>query len=428
MLIKNGLIMTMDPANRIIKNGFLSVENGKISAIGESAKAPKDDHVIDASGKLVMPGMVNTHTHLSMTLFRGYVDDLAFWEAWPKKIWPREKLLTPKDVYYGSLLGCIELIESGTTTFNDMYFFPEETAKAVEETGLRSVLSTPAFDFYRAEDTEKQTADTENAIKSITALKNERIIPAVGPHAIYSCSEKLLNNVKSLSERNGAIIHAHVSETKKEVDDSVEKNKKTPVKYLDSLGLLNKKTIAAHCCWVNDEDVEILSRKNASVSHCPVSNMKLASGRIAPIAKLIKAGVNVTLGTDGAVSNNSLDMLETAKFAAIINKHAENDTTVLPAKTAIAMATVNGAKALNLNAGSLETGKAADIVIMDIKKPHWTPLHDLQSSVIYSGKSSDFDTVICNGKILMENKNLIGISREMIIEKANGAAQDLVTR
>ncbi len=428
MIIKNGLIMTMDPRNRIIKNGFLSIEDNRISAIGDNAKAPEDDDAIDATGKLIMPGMVNTHTHLAMTLFRGYVDDLAFWDAWPKKIWPREKLLKSEDVYYGSLLGCIELIESGTTTFNDMYFFPEETAKAVEKTGLRSFISTPAFDFFRPENTEKQTTETERVIKNLIALKNERIVPTIGPHAIYSCSEKLLKNVKMLSEKNGVGIHMHVSETKKEVDDSLANNKKTPVKYLDSLGLLNKKTLAAHCCWVDDDDTEILSRKNVSVSHCPVSNMKLASGKIAPVSKLMKAGVNVTLGTDGAVSNNSLDLLETAKFAAIINKHAENDTAVLPAKIAIAMATTNGAKALNLNAGSLEVGKFADIVIMDMRKPHWTPLHDIQSSVVYSGKSSDVDTVICNGKILMKNKVLIDIDKENILERADNAAQDLVTR
>ena len=414
----------------LIKNVFLAgkktsifVEGNVISKIGTDAGS-KSDVVIDGSGKAAIPGFVNCHTHAAMTLMRGYADDLPLQEWLERHIWPLEAKLSEEDVYWGSKLACLEMIKSGTTCFNDMYWHLKGTLKAASESGLRSVLSSVFIDRLRPEKAREQRRQAEKLVKETKA--RERIKIALGPHAIYTVTKESLEWVREFAMKNDLLVHMHLSETKQEVEDCEKEHGKRPVEYLNDLGLLNPNLVCVHCVWLDEKEITLLAKNNVKVVHCPTSNMKLSVGREISYEEMHRNGINVTLGTDGCASNNSLDMFGAMKTAAILHKMMGDNPTILPAADAFKMATENGAKALRINAGRITEGALADVVLIDLKKPELVPLHNLTSNLVYSATGSCVDTVICDGRMLMQKGIVEG--EEKLMEKAGEIAERLVSK
>jgi len=424
MLIKNAMIVTMDKDRRVIKNGDIYIQGKKIVKIGKNIDV-KDNEIINAKGKVALPGFIKTHTHSSMTLLRGYADDLPLMKWLKEYIWPLEILLKPEDCYIGSKLACLEMIKAGITTFSDMYIHMNQVAKAVEDSGMRGVLSYVINDLM-PENLVGITA-TKRFLSKVK--KSDRIIPIIGPHSPYACSKETLQKAKELADDLKTLIHTHVSETKEEVEESKRKLGLRPIEYLNSIGLLDSNLEIAHCVWINDNEIKMLAKNNVKVSHCPVSNMKLASG-IAPLKFMLDNDLIVSLGSDGPCSNNRLDMIQEMKFSSLLQKVSLKDPTAIPAKKALEMATINGAKALELDdrLGSIEVGKLADIILFDFKKPHLTPMHNVFSHLVYAAQASDVDTVICNGKFLMRNRKVLTLDEKEVMEKAELAKEDLLGR
>lgn len=420
MLIKNiRYIVTMNPQRRLIKDGAIFIEDNKIIDVGknEICKKYKTDDVIDATGMVAMPGLIKAHTHSPMTLMRGYADDLPLME-WLQKLWVFEAKLKPEDCYYGSLLACLEMISFGITTFSDMYLYPNEILKAVEKSGLRAMVSTLIFEKINKD------CNLRNARKFLKK-KTERVTPALGPHAPYTCSKEELIGVADLAEEKDVFIHTHVSETQNEVRQIKEKYGMNPIEFLNSMGLLTDKTILAHAIWVTDKEIKLIAKAGAKIVHCPIANMKLASG-VAPVHKM--KNITVSIGSDGPSSNNNLDMFEEMKAAALIHKINNLDPTLIPANYVLEMATINGAKTLGLkDTGSLEPGKKADLILMDFRKPHLTPLYNPVSHLVYSCNGGDVDTTICNGKILMKNRKFV-LDAGKIMKKVEEIKEDLLKR
>lgn len=389
-LINNVLIIPMTDDGPRWFAGSVLVEDGVIAEVFRG-DAPQVDKVVDGTGKLLMPGLINTHTHVAMTLMRNMADDVPLMEWLHERVWPFESKLTPQDIYVGARLGIAEMLMGGTTTMVDMYWHEAAVARAVEETGIRAVLC-PCFIDDRMGEFETDLAET-------LSFKNELIQVRVAPHAAYSCSAENLRRGVQLAEKHNVGLHVHVSETRDEQEIVRNRFGKTPVGYLNSLGVFDLPTIAAHCVHVNGEDMEILKAKNVSVAHNPQSNMKLASGA-APVAQMLERGLNVSLGTDGAASNNDLDMWDEMRTAALLGKLTAGDPAALPAWEVLRMATVDGAKAIGAGGklGRIKAGYAADLILVDTTGPHWQPLHDPVSAAVYSAKSSDVCAVWVAGR------------------------------
>jgi 5-methylthioadenosine/S-adenosylhomocysteine deaminase len=407
----------------LIKNAILNgrethilIEENRISEIGKILEA---DEVIDAKGMIVMPGLVNTHTHAAMTLLRGYGDDMPLHQWLQERIWPAEAKLTGEMVYWGTRLAVIEMIKSGTTAFNDMYFFMEDVARAVADGGIRATLGYGLLDLFDEEKLADEIEGTEEFHRYVENLGNPMIQASVAPHAIYTVSKEGLEWSAEFAREHGLRLHIHVSETEKEVNDSIEQHGMSPVKYLDSMGFLGSDVIAAHSIWLSQEDMDIYAKRGVWPSHNPASNMKLGSG-IMPYSEMRKREIMPVLGTDGAASNNNLDMMEEMKMAALLQK-VSGDPTALPAHEAIRMATEWGAQALGINAGKIEEGYLADIILIRTDIPEMVPMHNWESNIVYSAKGSAVDTVICDGKILMRNRKIKG--EEEVIRKAREMAE-----
>ena len=428
ILIKDGYVITMDPQRHILERGSVAIEGGRIAAVGKDINV-KAGTVIDARGKTILPGLINAHTHLSMVLLRGVADDLPLMEWLEKKIWPIEQNLTSNDCYIGALLGCLEMVKSGTTCFADQYFYMEDVARAVDEAGLRGVLSRGIIELDDPEKREATIREGERLVKTCHGMANGRILTMFGPHAAYTCSSECLMRVKELAKKYKVGIHTHIAETQEEIEKITEKYGKRPVEHLDSIGFLGPEVLAAHCVWVTGREIKIIQKQSVKPVHNPVSNMKTASG-VAPVPEMLASGMPVALGTDGAASNNSLDMFNEMKFAALLNKVHMSDPTALPAQKVLEMATINGAIALGLQdeIGSLEVGKKADIVLVDMKKPHLTPLHNVISHLVYSAIGSDVDTVIVDGKILVRGRKVLTLDEGEVLERAQKASDDLLAR
>ncbi len=425
ILIKNASIL--NPVKEFKGKKDVLIKNDLIFEINDEISDNNVDKVIDATDKILLPGFVNTHTHLSMTLFRGLADDLALDEWLNDNIWPMEANLNENYCYIGALLGAVELIKSGTTTFSDMYFYMEDVAKAVEESGIRAALSYGMIDFA---DEEKRKAEIEKNMRLFKNCHNSadgRIKVFFGPHSPYTASEELLKEVRKLADENDIKIHIHVSETQKEINDVSSEKGLRPFEYLDSIGFLGPDVVCAHSVWLSDEEIEIIKKHDVKISHNPCSNMKLASG-IAPVSKLLENDICVAIGTDGASSNNNLDIIEELKTASLLQKVSTLDPKVLTSDEAIAMGTINGAKALGLDdeIGSIEVGKKADLILIDTNNANMVPdSSKLSSNVIYSANGSNVDTTICNGVILMENKKLTTLDEDEIYQKAKEAIDQL---
>lgn len=426
IIIKNAYVLTMDPCAGELKNGTVVIEDGKITEIGEKTKESADT-VIDAKGSVVMPGLVNTHTHAAMTLFRGYADDLQLAEWLEKHIWPAEAQLTAEDVYKGSLLACLEMIRSGTTSFADMYFFMDETAKAVKASGLRASLSHGLIELWNKEKGETDLKEGKRFVRAWQGAADGRIKTMYGPHAPNTCSDDYLAKVKEEARKDGAGIHIHLLETEAELLAMKERYGKCSVHMLEDIGFFGPDVLAAHCVWLSDGDIEILRERGVNVSHNPISNMKLASGT-APIYKMLERGVNVSLGTDGCASNNNLDLFEEMKAAALLHKLSTRNPTALPARQILEMATVNGSKALGTQTGMLKAGMKADLIIVDMNKPHLIPRFDVPSHLVYSAGGSDVRTTIVDGKILMDDYRVTVLDEQKVMEEAQKAAEELVVR
>ncbi len=402
-------------------------DEGVIAGIGADARRAIDaDIIIDGSDRIAIPGMVNTHTHAAMTLLRGYADDMPLQEWLSEKIWPLEAHLTGDDVYAGTKLACLEMIRSGTVAFNDMYFYMERAADAVDEMGLRAALAYGFIDLGDAEKREAEIRATEALTAHIKARGNPRIQAAVGPHSIYTVSPEGLRWCADFAREQEIGIHIHLAETGQEVDDCVAEYGRRPAVHLDECGCLTPRTVAAHCCWLDEAECRLLGDRGTHASHNPASNMKLAVNRAMPYHWLKSSGANVCLGTDGCASNNSLDLLEEMKFAALLQKFAWNSQTLLPAHEAITMATSAGAQALGIGPGTLSVGAPADIVLLDARAACNTPLHNSDSNTVYACNGGAVMTVLCQGRILMHERVVPG--EEEILREATAAAQALVER
>lgn len=405
--IVNAVIITMNEKLEVLKNGYITINDNKITEIGEG-KPTHSNNIYDAQGKIIIPGFINAHTHLPMTLYRGLADDLPLHTWLEDHIWPAEaKYTTSDNVKKATQLGLAEMIKTGTTTFADMYFFADTVAEETEKAGVRSVMGEAILDFptNSYEKSEEAIAKAENFVEK---WRNSNLInPALIFHSTYTCKKETIQKINQAAQKLNVRLYTHASETKDEVKMVYEQQGKNPVEYLDSLGVLKTGLTAAHCVWTTEGDWELFMQNNTSVAHCPTSNLKLASG-IAPITKMIDAGVNVALGTDGCASNNNLDMVEEMRLAALIHKGHNLDPTLLPAAEALKMATINGAKALGLEneIGSLEVGKKADLLMIDTNNTFMTPIYDYYSAIVYSMNSSCIDTVLVDGKLLLENREL----------------------
>ena len=425
ILIKNAIIL--DPEKDINVKKDLLIKDDLIYKIDEEIAQDNVDKIIDAKDKILLPGFVNTHTHLSMALFRGLADDLSLDEWLNDNIWPMEANLNEYYCYIGALLGAVELIKSGITTFSDMYFYMEDVAKAVEESGIRAVLSYGMIDFG---DEEKRKAEIEknmNLFKNCHNTADGRIKVFFGPHSPYTASEELLKEVRKLADENNIKIHIHVSETQKEIDDVSAEKGLRPFEYLDSIGFLGPDVLCAHCVWLSDEEIEIIKKHDVKISHNPCSNMKLASG-IAPVKKLLDNDICVAIGTDGASSNNNLDIIEELKTASLLQKVSTLDPEALNSDEALAMGTIEGAKALGLDdeIGTIEVGKNADLILIDTNNANMIPdSSKLSSNIIYAANGFNVDTTICNGQILMENRQLTTLDEQDIYKKAKEAIDEL---
>jgi 5-methylthioadenosine/S-adenosylhomocysteine deaminase len=423
ILIKNGYVITMDGPP--IENGYVLVEDSKITYVGKEEKPAHK--VIDATNCVVMPGLINTHTHIGMTLFRGYADDLPLKQWLEDHIWPAEAKLTDEDLYIGTMLGCLEMIRSGTTAFADMYIHVDSVARAVEESGMRAALSYGMIDLGNKSRADSELAEGSRFVKKWNGSAEGRITAMYGPHAPNTCSREFLARVKEQAVRDNARIHIHVLETEAELNQMKEQFGMCSVNMLDELGFLGPDVLAAHCIWLSGGDMDILADRNVNIAHCPISNMKLASG-IAPVPELLKRGANVALGTDGCASNNTLDMFEEMKTTALLHKVNSMDPTTLPADEVLKMATLNGAKALGVPVGVIRPGMLADIIIVDMDKPHLLPVHNQISHLVYATRGSDVKTTIVNGNILMEDGVVKSIDQEKVMEEADIAAEMLIRR
>jgi 5-methylthioadenosine/S-adenosylhomocysteine deaminase len=411
----------------LIKNVILNekekdifIEGNKIKKIGKNLNLKADEKIDGKGEKAVIPGLINCHTHSSMILFRGLAEDLPLKDWLEKEIWPRESKLTEDDVYWGTKLAILEMIKSGTTTFNEMYWFEEAQIQAVKEMGIRANIGLVLLDFIPWGSKEH----IEKLYKKLEPKHLEPITLTIAPHAIYTVSKENLIWAKNFAKRHKLLIHMHLSETEREVKDCLKKYKMRPVEYLEKIGFLNENCILAHSIWLNEKEIEILAKRRSSVVYNPCSNIKLASG-IFPYKKLKGAGVNICLGTDGPASNNSLDMFLEMKFASLLQKVKEMDPTIAPAKEIFQMATKNGAKALKINAGEIKEGKLADLVLVDLNEVSLIPGHNLVSDIVYSANGNCVSDLICNGEILMRDRKIKG--EEEIKREAKKRAKQLIS-
>lgn len=420
ILVTNGVVLTMDPENTVIENGAVTIAGDRIQAVGptQAFADTAAQKIIDAGGGIIMPGLVNVHTHASMTCFRGLADDLPLMNWLNDHIFPAESKLDRATVYSGALLACAEMILSGITCFCDMYLFEGAVAEAARAAAMRAVVGEVLYDFPSPHygPIEEGFAYTEALIHKWQ--EDPLITIAVEPHSPYLCSADLLNRASEISRTHRIPLIIHVSETEGEVERSIQEHGRTPVGYLADLGVLSPNLLACHCVAVTDEDIELLLEYDVKVAHNPESNMKLASG-IAPVPDMLRQGICVGLGTDGCASNNNLDILSEMDTAAKLHKVNHLDPTVMDAFSLVRMATIEGAKALGLDhvTGSLEPGKSADLIVVDILKPHLIPMYSPFSHIVYSVKADDVETSIINGSIVMQNRRLNTIDLEQIMNE-----------
>jgi 5-methylthioadenosine/S-adenosylhomocysteine deaminase len=430
LLVTNGLVVTMDNEMTIIEDGAIAINKGEVVAVGPAVaiqEAFKAGDKIDAIGKIIMPGLVNTHTHAAMTIFRGMADDLPL-DTWLQShIWPAEAQFINEDaVRIGANLAMAEMIRSGTTTFADMYFFSDSLAQAVKLTGMRAVIGEAVIDFPTPDSRSPQESFTIIEKLAKTWQSDPRITIAIAPHAPYTCSPETLKASKVMADRLGLPLMIHAAETQKEVREVAAKYGVTPFAHLKNIGFFGGRVIVAHAVYSTPGDIVLMADNNLGVAHNPISNMKLASG-VAPIPEMLKAGVAVGLGTDGAASNNNLNMFKEMNAAALLQKVARLDPTVLSAAAAVKAATIGGAKVLGMDArlGSLEAGKRADLILIDANQPGMVPRYNVYSHLVYAANGADVATVIIDGRVVMLNRKLLTLDEESVMAEAKKLAWEI---
>src|SRR5215213_7844291 len=432
LVITGGTVVAMDQSRRVIENGAVVIKGTEIVAVGDAAVISRQftaRQTINARGKVVIPGLINAHTHVPMTLFRGIADDLDLNEWLTKYIFPAEaKNVNEEFVRAGTQLGLAEMIRGGTTTYCDMYYFEDAIAEETERAGVRALLGETVIDFPVPDN--KTWPDAMAYVERfVRRWKGHRLITAaVAPHAPYTVSEAHLREVRSFSDRTGAPVVTHVAETRKEVEDITRDHGARPVEYLARIGFLSPRTVAAHTVHLTDGEINLLKQNGVGSVHNPQSNMKLASG-VAPVPQMMRAGVLLGLGTDGAASNNDLSMWETMDTAAKLDKLSSNDPKVVTAEEALALATIGGARALHMDSdiGSLEVGKRADLVVVDLDALHQTPRYNIYSHLVYATKASDVRTVVVEGRVVMRDRRLLTLNEALIKQRAR-AIRERVTR
>ena len=420
ILIKGGVVLTINPSEDIFSEGYVLIEGDTIKGIGTITEAPPDgtvEKVIDARDGLIMPGLINTHTHAAMACLRGLADDLSL-ETWLNDyIFPVEAhYVNPEFVYQGTLLAGIEMIRSGTTCFKDGYFFEEDAARAVSELGLRAILGQGIVDFPTPDvsNPDFNLKNGKNYLKRFPA--SSLITPTLFCHSAYTCKPETLKKARTVCNDHGIPLLIHLAETESEVKEIMSQYGVSPVKHLHTLGVFDGETIAAHCVWISPDELPLLKEKKVRIAHCPESNMKLASG-VAPVPEFLKLGIPVGLGTDGCASNNNLDLFSEMDTAAKIHKLVRKDPSVMDAKTVVKLATIGGAEVLGLKdkIGSLELGKKADIIILDWKQPHLTPVYNYYSHLVYSATGHDVRTVMVDGTVIMDNQQILTVNEKEIL-------------
>jgi 5-methylthioadenosine/S-adenosylhomocysteine deaminase len=423
LLISGGTVVTMDSEKHVIEDGAIAIRKDEIIAVGKREElATRFDatRTIEAPGRIIMPGLINSHAHAAMSLFRGIADDLSLDEWLHKFIFPAEaRNVTPDFVAWGTRLGILEMLRGGITDYADMYYFEDEVARVTKEAGMRGVLGETIIDFP-APDNKTTDAAFAYTQKYLDHWKNDPlIVAAVAPHSIYTCSEKTLQDSAVLARKNDAPILIHIAEAPFELEQSRAKHGLTPVAYLGKIGVLGPDVLGAHCIWVNAADIATLAHYGVGCSHNPSSNMKTAAG-VMPVIEMREAGIAVGLATDGAASNNNQDLFEEMDLATKLQKISRMDPRALPAEQVVEMATVDGARALHLEKqiGSLEAGKKADLIIVDINAPHATPMYNVYSEIVFALKASDVRTVIIAGRVIMEERKMLTLNEEEILQKA----------
>jgi 5-methylthioadenosine/S-adenosylhomocysteine deaminase len=423
LILSHGTLVTMDANRRVLENASVAIAGIDITAIGPSAEieaAYQASRTIDVHGALIMPGLINGHTHMAMSLFRGLAEDRSLQDWLQKFIFPAEaKNVDAEFVRWGTKLSVLEMLRGGTTTAADMYYFEDQVAEALKEAGMRGVLGETIIGFP-APDNKTSAAAFAYTEKFLTRWKNDPLItPAVAPHSIYTCSEKLLKDSAALARAYYAPILMHIAEAPYELDVSRREHGTSPVQYLERIGLLGADLTGAHCVWLDKADIQALAQHGVGCSYNPSSNMKSAAG-LMPAVEALAAGMAVGIGSDGAASNNNQDMFEEMDLAAKLQKFSRMDPTALPAEETVAMATIIGARALHIDkqTGSLEAGKRADLIVVDTCAPHATPLYNVYAQIVYALKSSDVRTTIINGRIVMENAKVLTLDEKAILLKA----------
>ncbi len=431
-LIHNGTIVTVNSDFEVIKNGWIAISKGRIETVGvhnPNETLPRAKTLIDAAGGIIMPGLVNTHTHLPMTLFRGLADDLPLMTWLNEHIFPAEaKWITPETVKLGVQLACAEMILSGTTTCCDGYFLESTVARVVRRTGMRAVLGQGVIDFP-APGVPDPNENVAHAVAYVKSLQGEGslIHPSIFCHSPYTCSPKTLKSAKAAADRAGVLFQVHAAETRNEVNLIEGGKYRSPVAYLDHLGILDSRTLLVHSVWVDEEDIACIAEKGAKVSHNPESNMKLASG-VAPVPQLLNAGIHVGLGTDGCASNNNLDLFGEMATAAKLHKVIGQDPTLLDAAQVVRMGTILGAEAIGLadQIGSVEPGKRADLIVLDTRKPHLTPLFHPESHLVYSANGGDVVHVLIDGQWVVKNRKVRTLDVEQVMAQVISRHQPLI--
>jgi 5-methylthioadenosine/S-adenosylhomocysteine deaminase len=422
-IICGDYVLPMDESLSVIEKGAVAISGNKVIETGTSREIFQkyiSENIIKGDGRVVLPGLINTHTHAAMVYFRGIADDLPLNDWLNNHIWPAEnKWLSPEFIADAVELACLEMLKGGITTYSDMYFFEDAAGVACKRIGMRAVLGSGILDFpsVSAKSTDEYI---ENAERFAQDWKDDDLItPCIAPHALYTCSPETLRKSKAKAEKLNLPLHIHLSETEWEVREVMTRYNKRPVKHLADIGFIDETVIAAHCTWVDDREIELLAKHRVGVSHCIESNLKLASG-FAPVASMLSEGVKVTFGTDGAASNNDLNILSEMSTTAKLHKALSNDPTVLDAKTVVLMATRWGAEVLGLGqkVGSIERGKIADIISINFRKPHLTPLYNVYSHIVYAAMASDVETVMINGKIIVNDRKLLTADESEILHKA----------
>jgi len=432
LLIRGATIVTVNDEQEVIEEGELLIEKGLITSVGRACDPPvgwratKATRIIEARGKVVLPGLVNAHNHAAMSLFRGYADDLPLMQWLHEKIWPAESKMVEEDVYWGTALSVLEMVRGGTTTFADMYLFMDQVARVVKKVGTRAVLARGVT----AGGTDPKLEETRRLVETWHKGAGGRIRAAVGPHAPYTCTPEFLQQVAGLAKELGVPAHIHVAETREEVQQIKERYGATPVQYLERSGLFDAPRVTAvHCVHLTGEDVKILADRRVGVVSCPGSNLKLAAG-IAPLAKMVKAAIPIGLGTDGPASAGALDMWEQMRLAANLQKALTGEADAISAAQALEMATRGGARALGLDGqiGAIIPGLSADVIIVNAERAHFYPPHDVLSSLVYAGHPADVETVIVAGQPVMEERMLLNLDEREVLARSAERARELIKR